>query len=180
MQITLYYRSYPVEGAPVAVSLAPFPTYQKHTFAAGGTVHEAEYKELRIHVPDDGASDDATEPETPAEDMPSAAGTDGDGAAPRKRTRRGSRGGRNRKKKTTAAVNGDGAEATEAAEASAATEPDAAESAAVELETNGDTAPPEPAPKEVAVEVADASADSAEEAGYVPMSEWIEDFDRRP
>ncbi|HXQ86956.1 MAG TPA: Rne/Rng family ribonuclease [Gaiella sp.] len=134
----------------------------------------------RIHVPDDGASDDATEPETPAEDMPSAAGTDGDGAAPRKRTRRGSRGGRNRKKKTTAAVNGDGAEATEAAEASAATEPDAAESAAVELETNGDTAPPEPAPKEVAVEVADASADSAEEAGYVPMSEWIEDFDRRP
>ena len=48
-----------------------------------------------------------------------------------------------------------------------------------ELETNGDTAPPEPAPKEVAVEVADASADSAEEAGYVPMSEWIEDFDRR-
>ncbi len=134
----------------------------------------------RIHVPDDGASDDATEPETPAEDMPSAAGRDGDGAAPRKRTRRGSRGGRNRKKKTTAAVNGDGAEATEAAEASAATEPDAAESAAVELETNGDTAPPEPAPKEVAVEVADASADSAEEAGYVPMSEWIEDFDRRP
>ena len=134
----------------------------------------------RIHVPDDGASDDATERETPAEDMSSAAGTDGDGAAPRKRTRRGSRGGRNRKKKTTAAVNGDGAEATEAAEASAATEPDAAESAAVELETNGDTAPPEPAPKEVAVEVADASADSAEEAGYVPMSEWIEDFDRRP
>ena len=35
-------------------------------------------------------------------------------------------------------MNGDGAEATEAAEASAATEPDAAESVAVELETNGD------------------------------------------
>ena len=26
----------------------------------------------------------------------------------------------------------------------------------------------------------DASADSPDEAGYVPMSEWIEDFDRRP
>ena len=75
-------------------------------------------------------------------------------------------------------MNGDGAEATEAAEASAATEPDAAESAAVELETNGDAAPPEPAPKEAAVEGADAAADSAEEAGYVPMSEWLEDFDR--
>jgi hypothetical protein len=68
-------------------------------------------------------------------------------------------------------VNGDGAELTE---------PTAAETAAVELETNGDGAPPEPAPREVAVETADASADSPDEAGYVPMSEWIEDFDRRP
>jgi ribonuclease G len=122
----------------------------------------------RIHVPDDGAADDATQPETALEATPSAA--DGGGAAPRKRTRRGSRGGRNRKK-TTAAVNGDGAELTE---------PPAAETAAVELETNGDGAPPEPAPREVAVETADASADSPDEAGYVPMSEWIEDFDRRP
>jgi ribonuclease G len=122
----------------------------------------------RIHVPDDGAADDATQPETALEATPSAA--DGGGAAPRKRTRRGSRGGRNRKK-TTAAVNGDGAELTE---------PTAAETAAVELETNGDGAPPEPAPREVAVETADASADSPDEAGYVPMSEWIEDFDRRP
>ncbi|HET6601504.1 MAG TPA: Rne/Rng family ribonuclease, partial [Gaiella sp.] len=131
----------------------------------------------RIHVPDDGAADAATEPETALEETPSAADGDGDGAAPRKRTRRGSRGGRNRKKKTTAAVNGDGAETTEA---SAATEPDAAETAAVRLETNGDGAPPERAPKEVAVEAADASADPPDEAGYVPMSEWIEDFDRRP
>jgi ribonuclease G len=122
----------------------------------------------RIHVPDDGAADDATQPETALEATPSAA--DSGGAAPRKRTRRGSRGGRNRKK-TTAAVNGDGAELTE---------PTAAETAAVELETNGDGAPPEPAPREVAVETADASADSPDEAGYVPMSEWIEDFDRRP
>jgi ribonuclease G len=134
----------------------------------------------RIHVPDDGAADESTEPETALEAAPPAAEADGDGAASRKRTRRGSRGGRNRKKKTTAAVNGDGAEAAEAAEASAATEPDAAEIAAVELETNGDTAPPEPAAKEVVVQAADASAESAEEAGYVPMSEWIEDFDRRP
>ncbi len=126
----------------------------------------------RIHVPDDGAADESTEPETAVVEEPSEG--DGDGAAPRKRTRRGSRGGRNRKKKTTAAVNGDGAEPSEAGE------PDAAETAAVQLETNGDGAPPEPAPKEVAVEAADASAGTPDEAGYVPMSEWIEDFDRRP
>ncbi len=127
----------------------------------------------RIHVPDDGATDESTEPETAVEETPSAADGDGDGAATRKRTRRGSRGGRNRKKKATAAVNGDGAEPA------GATEPDAAETAAVELEANGDGAPQEREPSEVAVEATDAPAESPGEAGYVPMSEWIEDFDRR-
>ena len=127
----------------------------------------------RIHVPDDGAAaDEAPEPETAAEETPSAE-ADGDGAAPKKRTRRGSRGGRNRKKKTTTAANGDGAEATELSES------DAAETVAVPLETNGDGAPTEPAPSMAAAEADDASADSPDEAGYVPMSEWIEDFDRR-
>ena len=89
----------------------------------------------RIHVPDDGAAaDESPEPETAAEETPSAE-ADGDGAAPKKRTRRGSRGGRNRKKKTTTAANGDGAEATELSES------DAAETVAVPLETNGDGAP---------------------------------------
>ena len=127
----------------------------------------------RIHVPDDGAApDESPEPETAAEETPSAE-VDGDGAAPKKRTRRGSRGGRNRKKKATTAANGDGAEATELGE------PDAAEAVAVPLETNGDGAPAEPAPTMSAAEADDASTDSPDEAGYVPMSEWIEDFDRR-
>jgi len=127
----------------------------------------------RIHVPDDGAApDESPEPETAAEETPSAE-VDGDGAAPKKRTRRGSRGGRNRKKKATTAANGDGAEATELGE------PDAAETVAVPLETNGDGAPTEPAPTMSAAEADDASTDSPDEAGYVPMSEWIEDFDRR-
>lgn len=52
MHITLYHRSYPVEGAPVAVSLIPFPTHQKHTFTAAGAVYPAEYKELCVVVPD--------------------------------------------------------------------------------------------------------------------------------
>lgn len=52
MHITLYHRSYPVEGAPEAVSLAPFPAHQRHTYTAGGVVYEAAYRELRVTVPD--------------------------------------------------------------------------------------------------------------------------------
>ncbi len=129
----------------------------------------------RIHVPDDGtgvtasATAEATEPaavdgavsEPQPEEEPLDAGADteqqagGDGAAPRKRTRRGSRGGRNRKKKP-AAVNGDGA--------------------APETSADG----PEGEPAEAVVAVPAPEAPEAEgDAGYVPMSEWIEDFDRR-
>ncbi|HEX6724250.1 MAG TPA: Rne/Rng family ribonuclease, partial [Gaiella sp.] len=120
----------------------------------------------RIHVPDDGVADESTEPETALEEEAPSAGAEGEGATPKKRTRRGSRGGRNRKKKTAVAVNGDGAEATE---------PEASETVEVELEANGDGAPLETVPSDAA----DASAAPPEEAGYVPMSEWIEDFDRR-
>ena len=58
MQITLYLRSYPVAGAPVALSLVPYPAGQRHTFTAGGQVYEAEWRELRVVVPD-GAKIDA-------------------------------------------------------------------------------------------------------------------------
>ncbi len=126
----------------------------------------------RIHVPDDGAeADDETETETavgeeaasgPEADRPS----EGDGAVPRKRTRRGSRGGRSRKKKP-AATNGDGA----------APDPDAGEIATVASEANGEPAALEPVPAEAPAE---APAGASDDAGYVPMSEWIEDFDRRP
>ena len=52
MHITLYQRSYPVKGAPVSVSLTPFPAHQRHTFTARGVEHEARYKELLLIVPD--------------------------------------------------------------------------------------------------------------------------------
>jgi hypothetical protein len=52
MHIILYQRSYPVKGAPVSMSLAPFPVHQRHTFTARGVAHEAKYKELRLIVPD--------------------------------------------------------------------------------------------------------------------------------
>jgi ribonuclease G len=133
----------------------------------------------RIHVPDDGAaSGDGAETEATTEEAPAAVDGDGepdgagDGTTPRKRTRRGSRGGRSRKKKAAVAANGDGGEPSE---------PGPAETVAVELETNGDGAPPRPEPAETAVDGStDGTPESPDDAGYVPMSEWIEDFDRRP
>lgn len=52
MQVTLYRRSFPVAGAPVAHSFAPPSAGQRHTFAAGGRVYEAEGREVRVVVPD--------------------------------------------------------------------------------------------------------------------------------
>ncbi len=140
----------------------------------------------KIHVPDTGGVP-AEGPEPPATDgepapvEPSAAEapepdeaeadasaedggttTDGDAAPPKKRTRRGSRGGRNRKRKP-AAANGDGAAPVE--------EPAAAPEAAAE---------PAPEPEvEVTAAPAEPAVEAPAEDGYVPMSEWIEDFDRR-
>jgi hypothetical protein len=37
----------------VSLSLVPFPDHQRHTFTDCGVVYEAEYKELRLVVPDD-------------------------------------------------------------------------------------------------------------------------------
>ncbi len=103
----------------------------------------------RIHVP---AADLALVPDAPApadvepessepgdEPEPGAAT---DGQTPKKRTRRGTRGGRKRKKPAAAA---------------------------------GDQTEPEAETERVPVSV----TPDAEPAEYVPMSEWIEDFDRR-
>jgi hypothetical protein len=53
VQITLYHRSYPVAGAPFAVSFVPDSAAQRHTFTAAGQVYEAERRELQVVVPDD-------------------------------------------------------------------------------------------------------------------------------
>src|SRR5688572_30458732 len=52
MQITLYRRTYPVPGAPVAWSFVPHSPGQRHTFTAGGKVYEAERGEVPVVVPD--------------------------------------------------------------------------------------------------------------------------------
>lgn len=57
MQITLYLRSYPVKDAPVAASFVPPDAAQRHTFTAGAKVYQAEFRELRVVVPDDAKID---------------------------------------------------------------------------------------------------------------------------
>jgi ribonuclease E len=80
----------------------------------------------KIHVPDPslGEEPEAAEPEEPAavEEEAAAPAEDGAGAPkPKKKTRRGTRGGRNRRKKPTATAATDGATETSDADAPAAT-----------------------------------------------------------
>jgi hypothetical protein len=52
MKITLYVRTYPVKDAPVALSLVPFPSDQRHTYTRDGKVYDAVNREMRVVVPD--------------------------------------------------------------------------------------------------------------------------------
>jgi hypothetical protein len=127
----------------------------------------------RIHVPDDGIKSGAS-PEVIEDVVADAvAGTDTgdaatepaadavDGAAPpvKRKTRRGSRGGKNHRKKPV--VTG---------EAGALEEGESNGAVALDAESS-----------EPAAEVPAAPAATSEQggAGYVPMSEWLDDFDRR-
>jgi hypothetical protein len=162
----------------------------------------------RIHVPDapggpppspdliQEAIAETVEPEVvaAAADEPAGNGlepdaeADGDAEGPvvvKKRTRRGTRGGRNRRKKTPA----------ELAAAAAGEEGEEGEGAAVavvtavaeELEPEAQPEPAaEAAPDDEPDVVAEAEPDEpaadetpGDDPGYVPMSEWLDDFDRR-
>ncbi len=112
----------------------------------------------------------------------SAAAT-GDGGAPpavKRKTRRGSRGGRSRSKKPAVAgadVVADGADA-------AAAEPHGAVAAsAIEIpEVDRGNGPAVVAVEPVATSTSrdePGDADESSDAGYVPMSEWLGDFERR-
>ena len=57
MKFTMYQRTYPVAGAPVSLSLMPFPTSQRYTFPVGDRVYEAAYSEFHILAPDDAKVD---------------------------------------------------------------------------------------------------------------------------
>ena len=51
MKLTLYQRTFPVEGAPVTLSVSPFDTGEKRTFSAGGKVYAASYSKVRVVGP---------------------------------------------------------------------------------------------------------------------------------
>lgn len=52
VKITLYIRTYPVLDAPVAYSVVPFPTNQRHTFTRDGQVYAPVSREIQVTVPD--------------------------------------------------------------------------------------------------------------------------------
>jgi ribonuclease G len=156
----------------------------------------------KIHVPEDArgaetvdATDDApaaevavAPEEAPADEHAPSEG-DGDGEqapTPKKRTRRGTRGGRNRKRKP-AAANGDAvADSTDGDDLPEDLDevPEAVDGVPVDLDSVPEAPAEEPAAETVepvADEVAAvvASDGDSEAEGYVPMSEWIGDFDRR-
>ena len=133
----------------------------------------------------------ATSAETDASDVTAAEGAATDSDAPpvvKRKTRRGSRGGKNHRKKP--AATGDAIAIGEG-------EPNGAVSLDGETPTpDRDDAPvavaavegasvespvPDVSPAEPVVEVpaAPAAAPEQGDAGYVPMSEWLDDFDRR-
>ena len=109
----------------------------------------------RIHVPDP----DLGEPEE-SSDEPAGDGTEP--PRPMKKTRRGSRGGRGRKKKTAAAVAGAGASLS--ADASGDEPPAGDETSVVAEEETPAVVGEEKAP--------DAGQEKASDWEYVPMSQW--------
>jgi ribonuclease G len=121
---------------------------------------------VTIHVPSDELGREGEDDEAPeAEQQPSENGT----APVKKKTRRGSRGGKNRRKRTAAGTTGPNGAETNGAEtngdaASADGPEEVVEAVAVSEEPVAVI--PEPAPE------ATTNGDSDEDWGYVPMSEW--------
>ena len=100
-----------------------------------------------------------------------------DAPAAKKKTRRGSRGGKNRRKKTPAAARRRAARREPEAGVATALADRAAPSRHGRRPTPSEPAAEEAAPEP---EVADGrGADADADWGYVPMSEWGDDFDLR-
>jgi hypothetical protein len=51
--ITIYRRSYPVDGAPETFSLRPYPAHQRCTYTVGEKVYNAVFQQFTVSVPDD-------------------------------------------------------------------------------------------------------------------------------
>lgn len=51
--ITIYRRTYPIDGAPVNLSFRSYPTHQRCTFMVGNKVYEAVFQQITVAVPED-------------------------------------------------------------------------------------------------------------------------------
>jgi ribonuclease G len=191
-----------VPGDPDAAVVAP-EVIQKAVAVA-----PVEAADLEAVGAADEAESDVADDSAPEADANGAAPLpDGDAPAVKRKTRRGSRGGKNRRKKPAGAAAGgtesegetelddDGAVAVALIEddviaTDEAVEPDEStvDIAVVEPEAP-QTAPepaadPEPAAEAEPVaerrpELDESAAAESDDPGYVPMSEWLDDFDRR-
>ncbi|HSL63279.1 MAG TPA: ribonuclease E/G, partial [Gaiellaceae bacterium] len=169
------------EAQPVGEAEPAEPDEQLETGAEAAATPRP--RRARIHVPTEEPSADgvaaAAEQPDEAEEEPVPASAEGEGAGDqpaKKRSRRGSRGGRRRKKPVAPAADAEqpvdepamGGEPGSAGEAEAV----------VEAEPEGEERPepaPEPEPEAVAAESNGAPEEDWE---YVPMSEW-RDWERR-
>ena len=140
----------------------------------------------KIHVPADGlaatngdvavgpaaesASQDASEP---APDGGSESGSES-GEAPKRKTRRGSRGGRNRRKKPPV----DGVVSDENGDADAGKAESLADEAAPAREIEDTKVSAAAVVTEAVPAVTGPAVTSTGETGYVPMSEWLDDLER--
>jgi hypothetical protein len=146
------------EAVETAAALTTTPTpgsprIHVPDFELGGEEKPARRRPAQKPKPEPTATEDGNEPvEAVADAVDTGSTQDGDAAPVKKKTRRGSRGGRNRKKPAAAGVG-----------------------AAVVASENGAEAPAEP----VVTEEPEASGNGAEPATdeYVPMSEWLDDLD---
>jgi ribonuclease G len=129
--------------------------------AAGNGAVEHEEAETRIELPE------AEEPVVKAAELNGEPTPDGDGAAPapKKKTRRGSRGGRGRKRPATAKATAGGPEANgePSGEPGPALEPDHAQE-------------PEPVALMSTSEPEPVAEPAGGDWGYVPMSQWEDDL----
>jgi ribonuclease G len=153
----------PAAELEAAAETTPSDSEPAETEEAAAAPKPRRRRAPKIHVPaadlgeeaPEGSSGNGAQPEAVADDSAveeRAAEGDATGVAPAKRkTRRGTRGGRSRKRKTTPVDEANGADGPEAVEA----EPE-----------------PAPAPEPPAEDA------SAEDFGYVPMSEWLDDLER--
>jgi predicted RNA-binding protein with TRAM domain len=146
---------------------------------------------VTIHLPGDDygrpPAEESAEPVTEpvaGSDEPAAEGAEAttpDGLPKKKRTRRGSRGGRKRKKPAGALGNGAGPETEAEADAEVddelEVEPEPAEVAEPEAVDESEPIAVEPEEAPVLEPEPSSNGDSSDEWGYVPMSEWLDDID---